>query len=282
MSPGKGRFITPDRLTGTPSNPGSWNRYAYASGDPIGRTDPGGTQDCNVEAPDCYCQIYGQLGSPNGYDPNCDPNYCPYGICGTGGPGQQPGSGCGASGSVGNPLTQAQTALIGGQSTWSSLAPSQQLVFYVITTEAANLGLDLSEFYVTSITVANGFGTQTELTLSPYAGSNAYNDLTMSAAFTANFANGGLDFFHGGILANWRQTTPTNSMQIVEQPSGNIQIDIDPNNPSFLSFSPGGVLSGLNHIGRHLGNVLGNTFTGRDTNYANVANGLGIGVSTCP
>lgn len=162
------------------------------------------------------------------------------------------------------------------------MAPSQQLVFYVITTEAANLGLDLSEFYVTSITVANGFGTQTELTLSPYAGSNAYNDLTMSAAFTANFANGGLDFFHGGILANWRQTTPTNSMQIVEQPSGNIQIDIDPNNPSFLSFSPGGVLSGLNHIGRHLGNVLGNTFTGRDTNYANVANGLGIGVSTCP
>ena len=87
--PGAARFMTPDRGMGgaKPTDPGSWNKYAYASGDPVNRADPGGTQDCDIEAPDCYCQIYGQLGSPNGYDPNCDPNYCPPGICGTDGSG---------------------------------------------------------------------------------------------------------------------------------------------------------------------------------------------------
>ena len=47
-SPGMGRFMTPDRMTGNPSNPGSWNKYAYASGDPINRKDPGGNYDCTV------------------------------------------------------------------------------------------------------------------------------------------------------------------------------------------------------------------------------------------
>jgi hypothetical protein len=32
----------------------------------------------------------------------------------------------------------------------------------------------------------------------------------------------------------------------------------------------------------HLGNVIHNTFTHTDTNYTNVANGLGINLSLCP
>src|SRR5580658_1057506 len=35
--PGMGRFLTPDpyRKSIKPSRPGSWNRYAYVSGDPV-------------------------------------------------------------------------------------------------------------------------------------------------------------------------------------------------------------------------------------------------------
>jgi RHS repeat-associated protein len=33
-SPGQGRFISVDRKGGDPSDPGSWNRYAYTRGDP--------------------------------------------------------------------------------------------------------------------------------------------------------------------------------------------------------------------------------------------------------
>jgi RHS repeat-associated protein len=39
-----GRFMTADRYTASdgPSNPGSWNRYAYVQGDPINANDPRG------------------------------------------------------------------------------------------------------------------------------------------------------------------------------------------------------------------------------------------------
>jgi RHS repeat-associated protein len=42
--PGMGRFMTPDPYGGSASsnNPGSWNRYAYAGGDPINNLDPDG------------------------------------------------------------------------------------------------------------------------------------------------------------------------------------------------------------------------------------------------
>ena len=46
--PGMGRFMTADpyAASGGPSDPGSWNRYAYTRGDPVNRADPGGTEDC--------------------------------------------------------------------------------------------------------------------------------------------------------------------------------------------------------------------------------------------
>ena len=33
---------------GEPENPGSWNRYSYAGGDPVNRVDPTGTENCGI------------------------------------------------------------------------------------------------------------------------------------------------------------------------------------------------------------------------------------------
>jgi RHS repeat-associated protein len=46
-----GRFMTPDPYTasGGPSDPQSWNRYAYTRGDPVNRLDPDGTCDQSAD-----------------------------------------------------------------------------------------------------------------------------------------------------------------------------------------------------------------------------------------
>ena len=46
-----GRFMTPDpyQASGGPSDPQSWNRYAYTGGDPVNRMDPSGTMWCDPE-----------------------------------------------------------------------------------------------------------------------------------------------------------------------------------------------------------------------------------------
>src|SRR5208282_4234708 len=56
MSPGTGRFITPDPFSTSamPKDPGSWNKYTYTRGDPINRVDPGGADDTD---PDCIGDI---------------------------------------------------------------------------------------------------------------------------------------------------------------------------------------------------------------------------------
>ena len=64
-----GRFMTPDpyQASGGPSDPGSWNRYAYTVGDPVNRVDPTGLDYC-VD-PDC-------TGGGGGDDPTgyCSPS----------------------------------------------------------------------------------------------------------------------------------------------------------------------------------------------------------------
>lgn len=59
--PGMGRFLSPDPYTSSagPTDPRTWNRYAYAAGDPINFNDPMGLATCNVS------------GTTSGYnDPN--------------------------------------------------------------------------------------------------------------------------------------------------------------------------------------------------------------------
>jgi len=63
---GMGRFWSPDRGTANPGNPISWNRYAYAGGDPVNQIDPRGTN---------YVLVYGGWcwgGGENGGPYPCD------------------------------------------------------------------------------------------------------------------------------------------------------------------------------------------------------------------
>jgi RHS repeat-associated protein len=77
-----GRFLTPDPSNSTatapsdPSNPQSWNRFAYASSDPVNKNDPTGLDDCDPDDPsDClgdspyYCPPEYQSCS-DGSDPS--------------------------------------------------------------------------------------------------------------------------------------------------------------------------------------------------------------------
>src|SRR5208282_252571 len=61
-----GRFMTPDFGMGSsPTDPGSWNRYAYTRGDPVNRFDPWGTDDCSVVFADAS-QPYDPFSSCSG------------------------------------------------------------------------------------------------------------------------------------------------------------------------------------------------------------------------
>jgi RHS repeat-associated protein len=80
MSPGFGRFITPDPSRGSfanPSSPGSWNLYTYVTGDPINRRDPRGL-DALAEDPDDDGPGWNSGGGPTDDPDSCD------GGCGVG------------------------------------------------------------------------------------------------------------------------------------------------------------------------------------------------------
>ncbi len=55
-----GRFLSSDpyRASGGPSDPGSWNRYAYVQGDPVNATDASGlSMDCRWENGRLICDV---------------------------------------------------------------------------------------------------------------------------------------------------------------------------------------------------------------------------------
>jgi RHS repeat-associated protein len=96
-----GRFITPDpsRSSGGPSNPQSWNRYSYASGDPVNRLDPAGLMDtavCDFDGNEADC--FGSGGGDDGGEfcdasqQSCDTCFAADGI------GFLPGPGCPGNG----------------------------------------------------------------------------------------------------------------------------------------------------------------------------------------
>jgi RHS repeat-associated protein len=67
-----GAFWTPDPggiKTAKPTNPSSWNRYAYAKGYPIGRVDRHGREDCDPDANDaCFSTTVSASGDDDGGD----------------------------------------------------------------------------------------------------------------------------------------------------------------------------------------------------------------------
>lgn len=162
---------------------------------------------------------------------------------------------------------------------FKDLTTPQQLVFLVVTADAQQLGLNLSDYQFAGITIAGvDNATQTELNLNVAPGvseSTAIQDLTSS--FGANLSAAGRDTMHGVYnVGNYRQNVPQWSMQITSSASGNIQIDIDPFNPKYLRAFLG-----------HLYDVVTNTLSGSDTNYNNVANAISkrypkISIFNCP
>jgi RHS repeat-associated protein len=80
-SSGDGRFLNPDPYGGSASlgDPGSWNRYVYVGGDPVGRVDPSGLDWCDATYVNCIethmCLEAGELGRV--YNRHMDPEMSP-------------------------------------------------------------------------------------------------------------------------------------------------------------------------------------------------------------
>jgi RHS repeat-associated protein len=74
----QGRFMTPDPSTGgSGSSPETWNKYAYAGGDPVNFNDPRGTNPIPVFAPPPVSgcdEFETECGNDGGY---CDPSQGP-------------------------------------------------------------------------------------------------------------------------------------------------------------------------------------------------------------
>ena len=68
---GMGRFMTPDPYSGSASanDPGSWNRYAYSSGDPVNNSDPSGLDSSTSGTCDPAAAAFNQAF----YDAACVP-----------------------------------------------------------------------------------------------------------------------------------------------------------------------------------------------------------------
>lgn len=67
--PGMGRFmaVDPYKSSAGPRDPGSWNRYAYAGGDPVNRKDPSGQDWCDADDYGDECLL---PSNPYGWDIN--------------------------------------------------------------------------------------------------------------------------------------------------------------------------------------------------------------------
>src|SRR5271157_4886697 len=239
----QGSFWTPDPMglkTVHMGNPGSWNRYAYAGGDPISFNDPSGTNRAIPDPPPGQSTTT-MLGEICWYDEDWGWTCTDDLSTGSGAPsgvgdlttspsGPGPSNPC-AYGS----LTSAQQTLLGSFN-WGAQSAAAQQTFTTISADTAALGLNLAGLTVSSITVAGQNGqTETELNL---AGGNI-NALisSLGSNFTSQAQDPLVGTPHPGYMGNYRQNTVTWSMQVntgVDPTTGQaiVQIDIDPYNPA--------------------------------------------------
>lgn len=255
-SSGDGRFLSPDPYAASagPEDPGSWNRYAYTRGDPINRIDPAGTQDCNPEKLDCYCQIYGDPNGPNGYDPHCDQFFCPPGICGEGDP--QP--------------SQPSCEDFKEEMQWSD---QQFVAASVISVWAARSQVNLSGFTLwggsDGMQVNKDGRTQMNITGSSSALGAMLGSLCTDSTNEFCFHHDGNPlepWLHKGLEFNIRQNSKTDALQITgkwdaQKNQWVVSLDIDPH--------ASGTIGHLIDMGQ-------NTLSGKDTDYSEVAKRLGI------
>ncbi len=86
--PGQGRFtsVDPKYDSASIANPGTWNRYAYASSDPVNRIDPSGLKDCSGYRDASFCEpdSGGSGGTSCHIDPVTLEQICDFG-CEAGG-----------------------------------------------------------------------------------------------------------------------------------------------------------------------------------------------------
>ena len=119
-SPGTGRFLTPDPYMAAangandPTNPGSWNRYAYVEGDPVNFIDRAGLFQ---EAPQPVLGGYPSANNPGGGEPCTGPTFdassgCVYDPGSTGPPVQPFGASSGDLSVTGYSRTGAKETTI--------------------------------------------------------------------------------------------------------------------------------------------------------------------------
>jgi len=239
---GVGRFLTSDpyQASAGPGDPGSWNRYGYVGGDPIGYPDStgllregAGTKDllaCLFTRPAFWSlsQQYDSCMAEGG------------GGGGTGNTTEPPPVGRDQGGNLqsqdawderrecykaaGLNLNALQLGILNGRS-WDSLRLEQQAAFLNFTANAAATGLSLG-----GLRLDTSSGDRITLT----GDSDVVRALIAFLESSNQYSSGGLTGQpHAGYTHNFRQNTTLMSMQINLNPdSGSVEIDIDYGNPN--------------------------------------------------
>ena len=208
-----GRFMTPDpsKSSGGPSDPQSWNRYAYTRGDPVNRYDPTGLMDSLT------CGSGGYEEDEDGVEEECavwQPDSCLLLIDGQVSPfcgNMQAGqflqtSSAGITGpfkysNVGQDQAKMKT-INSDMSTLDSRLASDSNCLNWLSTGGNYQGLGLLDGLLPTLTVTEGQISNSNGNLNgiaaeanPYAGVNI-------------FVNAGGAFFYGGVIPSANGATP--------------------------------------------------------------------------
>ena len=201
--PGMGRFMTPDRVTGTPKDPASWNKYAYTEGDPINGIDPEGlfaqqvqlgadtyTVDVCSSAPDAATLWYLGFIGMTAWDVQ---QYCQGGSDGGTGFGGEPGGDPGGGGG-GDPPPAPRPECDRGNETNAKI-----LDFIAANLDAANK--------LSALTAQLGGGVQIPAGyLLAWAGIESGSGVDPAPVSNGNYF--GLTLARGGITSGWIGAVP--------------------------------------------------------------------------